>query len=79
MMSTADTIVKMISDTSSHTGGTLHLSEKLDNLALASMDVFSFVFVVVEAFNIEIPLNANMDTESRLRPILLTGRQTCCR
>ena len=65
MMSTADTIVKMISDRSSHAAGTLHLSESLDNLGLDSMEVVSLIFDIEEAFNIQIPLNANMDIESK--------------
>ena len=65
MMSTADTIVKMISDRSSHTGGTLHLSESLDNVGLDSMEVVSLIFDIEETFNIQIPLNANMDIEGK--------------
>ena len=65
MVSTADAIVKMISDRSSHTGGTLHLSELLDNVGLDSMEVVSLIFDIEETFNIQIPLNANMDIESK--------------
>jgi len=65
MVSTADAIVRMISDRSSHTGGTLHLSESLDNLGLDSMEVVSLIFDIEEKFNIEIPLNANMDIEGK--------------
>ncbi len=65
MMSTADTIVKMISDRSSHTGGTIQLSESLDNVGLDSMEVVSLIFDIEEAFNIQIPLNANMDIEGK--------------
>jgi acyl carrier protein len=65
MTSTADTIVKMISDRSSHTGGTLLLSESLDNVGLDSMEVVSLIFDIEEAFNIQIPLNANMDIEGK--------------
>jgi acyl carrier protein len=65
MMSSADTIVKMISDRSSHTGGTIHLSESLENVGLDSMEVVSLIFDIEEAFNIQIPLNANMDIEGK--------------
>ena len=65
MMSSAETIVKMISDRSSHTGGTIHLSESLENVGLDSMEVVSLIFDIEEAFNIQIPLNANMDIEGK--------------
>jgi acyl carrier protein len=65
MVSTADAIVKMISDRTSHTGGTLHLSESLDNIGLDSMEVVSLIFDIEEKFDIQIPLNANMDIESK--------------
>jgi len=65
MMSSADTIVKMISDRSRHTGGTIHLSESLENVGLDSMEVVSLIFDIEEAFNIQIPLNANMDIEGK--------------
>lgn len=65
MMSSADTIVKMISDRSSHTGGTIYLSESLENVGLDSMEVVSLIFDIEEAFDIQIPLNANMDIEGK--------------
>ena len=65
MVSAADDIVEMITDRSSHTGGALHLSESLDNLGLDSMEVVSLIFDIEEKFNIQIPLNANMDIESK--------------
>gem|GEM_PF-46125 len=65
MVSTAEDIVKMIADRTSHTGGTLHLSEALDNLGLDSMEVVSLIFDIEEKFDIQIPLNANMDIESK--------------
>jgi len=65
MVSTADDIVKMITDRSSHTSGAPHLSESLDNLGLDSMEVVSLIFDIEEKFNIQIPLNANMDIESK--------------
>jgi acyl carrier protein len=64
MVSAADYIVKMITDRTSHTGGAL-LSESLDNVGLDSMEVVSLIFDIEEKFNIQIPLNANMDIEGK--------------
>jgi acyl carrier protein len=64
MVSAAD-IVKMITDRTSHTSGSLHLSESLDNLGLDSMEVVALIFDIEEKFDIQIPLNANMDIESK--------------
>jgi acyl carrier protein len=64
-VSTAADIVKMIMDRTSHTGGALQLSESLDNVGLDSMEVVSLIFDIEEKFNIQIPLNANMDIESK--------------
>ena len=65
MLSTADQIVEMITARTSHTGGTLDLSESLDNLGLDSMEVVTLIFDIEEKFNIQIPINANMDIESK--------------
>ena len=65
MPSAADDIVEMITARTSHTGGTLDLSESLDNLGLDSMEVVALIFDIEEKFNIQIPLNANMDIESK--------------
>ena len=65
MVSAAADIVKMIMDRTKHTGGTLHLSESLDNLGLDSMEVVSLIFDIEEKFDIQIPVNANMDIESK--------------
>ena len=65
MVSVADDIVEMITERTSHTGGTLELSESLDNLGLDSMEVVSLIFDIEEKFNIQIPINANMDIESK--------------
>jgi acyl carrier protein len=64
-MSAADEIVKMITSRSSHSGGVLQLSDSLDNLGLDSMEVVSLTFDIEEKFNIQIPLNANMDIKSK--------------
>jgi len=56
----------MITDRTSHTGGsTLQLSEPLDNLGLDSLQVVELIFDIEEKFNINIPVNANMDIESK--------------
>jgi len=65
MVSAAADIVKMIMDRTSHTGGVLQRSESLDNVGLDSMEVVSLIFDIEEKFNIQIPLNANMDIESK--------------
>ena len=65
MPSAADDIVEMITARTSHTGGTLELSESLDNLGLDSMEVVALIFDIEEKFNIQIPINANMDIESK--------------
>jgi acyl carrier protein len=65
MASAADDIVEMITAKTSHTGGTLDLSESLDNLGLDSMEVVALIFDIEERFNIQIPINANMDIESK--------------
>lgn len=65
MVSAADDIVEMITDRTSHTGGEFNLSESLDNLGLDSMEVVSLVFDIEEKFNIQIPLNANMDINGK--------------
>ena len=65
MPSAADDIIEMITARTSHTDGTLDLSESLDNLGLDSMEVVSLIFDIEEKFNIQIPINANMDIESK--------------
>jgi acyl carrier protein len=65
MMSAADEIVEMVMARTSHTGGIVDLSESLDNLGLDSMEVVALIFDIEEKFNIQIPLNANMDIESK--------------
>ena len=65
MVSATDDIVKMIMDRTKHTGGVLHLSDSLDDLGLDSMEVVSLIFDIEEKFNIDIPVNANMDIDSK--------------
>ena len=52
----------MITAKTSHTPD---LSESLDGLGLDSMEVVSLIFDIEEKFNIQIPINANMDIESK--------------
>ena len=58
MASAADDIVEMITARTNHTPD---LSESLDD----SMEVVSLIFDIEEKFNIQIPINANMDIESK--------------
>ncbi len=65
MVSATDDIVKMIMDKTKHTGGALHLSDSLDDVGLDSMEVVTLIFDIEEKFNIQIPLNANMDINGK--------------
>jgi len=65
MASTAEDIVAMITDRISPTSDALQLSEPLDELGLDSMQVVELIFDIEEKFDIQIPLNANMDIESK--------------
>jgi acyl carrier protein len=65
MVSATDDIVEMITHRSGHSGGTLQLSEPLEELGLDSMEVVSLIFDIEEKFNIQIPLNANTDIEAK--------------
>ena len=65
MTGIADDIVAMITERSGYPLGTLQLSESLDNLGLDSMAVVELIFDIEEKFNIDIPINANMDIESK--------------
>jgi acyl carrier protein len=65
MASAANDIIEMITGRTSHTSSTLELSEALDNLGLDSLQVVELIFDIEEKFNIDIPVNANMDIESK--------------
>jgi acyl carrier protein len=65
MASAAEDIVEMITGRISPTSGALQLSEPLDKLGLDSMQVVELIFDIEEKFDIQIPLNANMDIESK--------------
>ena len=61
MASAAEDIVEMITGRISPTSDALQLSEPLDKLGLDSMQVVELIFDIEEKFDIQIPLNANMD------------------
>jgi acyl carrier protein len=65
MASAADDIVEMIMSRSKYSGGVPQLSMSLDNLGLDSMEVVSLAFDIEEKFDIEVPLNANMDIKGK--------------
>jgi acyl carrier protein len=65
MASAADDIIEMITNRTSRTDSMPELSEPLDNLGLDSMEVVALIFDIEEKFNINIPVNANMDIESK--------------
>jgi acyl carrier protein len=65
MSSAADYIVEMITNRTNHTGGSLRLSDSLDKVGLDSMEVVSLIFDIEEKYNIQIPLNANMDIQAK--------------
>ncbi|HEX5516203.1 MAG TPA: phosphopantetheine-binding protein [Pseudolabrys sp.] len=65
MASTAEDIVEMIAGRIKPTSGALQLSEPLDNLGLDSMQVVELIFDIEEKFDINLPVNANMDIQSK--------------
>ena len=65
MASAADDIVGMITDRISPIGSALQLSEPLDKLGLDSMQVVELIFDIEEKFDINLPVNANMDIDSK--------------
>ena len=65
MASAAEDIVEMITGRISPTSGALQLSEPLDNLGLDSMQVVELIFDIEEKFDINLPVNANMDIQGK--------------
>jgi len=65
MASTAEDIVEMIAGRIRPASGALQLSEPLDNLGLDSMQVVELIFDIEEKFDINLPVNANMDIQSK--------------
>ena len=65
MASAAEDIVEMITGRISPTSGALQLSEPLDQLGLDSMQVVELIFDIEEKFDINLPVNANMDIQSK--------------
>lgn len=64
MASAAEDILEMISFRISP-GGALQLSEPLDKLGLDSLQVVELIFDIEEKFDINLPVNANMDIDSK--------------
>ena len=65
MASTAGDILEMIMGRISPAGDALQLSEPLDNLGLDSLQVVELIFDIEEKFDINLPVNANMDIASK--------------
>jgi len=65
MASAAEDILEMITGRISPTSDALQLSEPLDKLGLDSMQVVELIFDIEEKFDINLPVNANMDIESK--------------
>ena len=65
MASAAQDIVEMITGRISPTSSALQLSEPLDKLGLDSMQVVELIFDIEEKFDINLPVNANLDIESK--------------
>jgi acyl carrier protein len=65
MASAAQDIVEMITGRISPASGALQLSEPLDKLGLDSMQVVELIFDIEEKFDINLPVNANLDIESK--------------
>jgi acyl carrier protein len=65
MASAAADILEMITGRISPTSGALQLSERLDKLGLDSMQVVELIFDIEEKFDINLPVNANMDIDSK--------------
>jgi acyl carrier protein len=65
MTSVAVDIVDMITGRISPTNSALQISEPLDKLGLDSLKLVELIFDIEEKFDIHIPLNANMDLESK--------------
>ena len=65
MASAAEDIVEMITGRISPTSGALQLSVPLDKLGLDSVQVVDLIFDLEEKFDINLPVNANLDIESK--------------
>jgi acyl carrier protein len=65
MASAAADILEMITGRISPTSDALQLSEPLDKLGLDSMQVVELIFDIEEKFDINLPVNANMDIDSK--------------
>ena len=64
MASAAEDILEMITLRISP-GGAIQLSEPLDKMGLDSLQVVELIFDIEEKFDINLPVNANMDIDSK--------------
>jgi len=64
MASAAEDILEMITGRIA-TSDALQLSEPLDKLGLDSLQVVELIFDIEEKFDINLPINANMDIDSK--------------
>jgi acyl carrier protein len=65
MASAAEDIIEMITGRIRPTSDALQLSEPLDKLGLDSMQVVELIFDIEEKFDVNLPVNANMDIDSK--------------
>jgi acyl carrier protein len=65
MASAAEDILEMITGRIRPASDALQLSEPLDKLGLDSMQVVELIFDIEEKFDINLPVNANMDIDSK--------------
>ena len=61
MPEVAEEIIKGIAELRGDEHGELKMSDPLDKIGLNSMQVIELAFLIEEKFNVEVPLNANLD------------------
>jgi acyl carrier protein len=61
MSDVAKEIIQAITNMRDPDMGTLKLSDPLDKLGLDSLQVVELAFIIEEKFNVDVPLNANLD------------------
>lgn len=65
MPDVAQEIVQIVTEKLGTVGGSLNLSDPLDELGLNSIDVVNLIFDIEEKYDIQIPFNANFDIEAK--------------
>jgi acyl carrier protein len=65
MSDVAEVILKLVAEKGGADRGALILSDPLDELGFDSMKVVELIFEIEEAFDIEIPINANYDISAK--------------